>query len=137
MHIPLFSTITLIAEIIISCIVFYTFYRSYMHNKFPTPLVAFALLYEITFNISYMATRVSANTEKIEIPWHIVLAASHGILSLIMFISLIIFMLLAWKNYRKGINYFKQHKYITIIFLIFWSISIISGILLYFVEYFT
>ena len=137
MQIPIFSTITLIAEIFISCIIFFTFYRSYRYNHFPTLLVAFALLYEITFNISYMATRVKANTEKIEIPWHIVLAAFHGILSLLMFVALIIFMFYAWRNYRKGVNYFKLHKNLTTIFLAFWSISIISGIILYFVEYFT
>ncbi len=137
MHIPLYSTITLVAEIIISCIIFYTFYRSYKYHKFPTKLAAFALLYEIIFNISYMATRVKANTEKIEIPWHVVLAAFHGILSLLMFVSLIIFMLLAWRNYKKEVNYFKLHKNITTIFLIFWSISVLSGIILYFIEYFT
>lgn len=136
MHIPLYSTVTLLAEIGISAIIFYTFYRSYKFNKFPTKLAAFALLYEIIFNISYMATRLPNHTEKKEIPWHVGLAIFHGTLSLIMFVALIVFFLLAWMNYRKGINYFKTHKYSTSIFLFLWTTSVLSGILFYFVEYF-
>lgn len=137
MQVPLYSTITLFAEIVISTIIFYTFYRSYKYNKFPTKLAAFALLYEIVFNISYMASRVPNHTEKIEIPWHVALAIFHGTLSLLMFISLIIFFVLAWRRYKKGTNYFKVHKNFTIIFLIFWSASVLSGIIFYFIEYFT
>ena len=137
MHAPLYSTITLFAEIVISTIIFYTIYRCYKFNKFATKLAAFALLYEIVFNISYMAFRVPNHTEKIDIPWHVALAIFHGTLSLLMFISLIIFFVLAWFKYRKGINYFKVHKNFTFIFLIFWSASVLSGIIFYFVEYFT
>lgn len=136
MNIPLYSTITLFAEIVISTIIFYTFYQSYMHNKFPVRLAGFALLYEIIFNISYMASRVPSHTEKIEIPWHIALAIFHGTLSLVMFLALIVFFILAWRKYRKGINYFKIHTIMTILFLVFWSLSVLSGILFYFVEYF-
>lgn len=137
MSIPLYSTITLFAEIIISAAIFYTFYRSYKYNKFPVKLAAVTLAYEIIFNISYMFSRVRNHIEKLEIPWHVALAIFHGTLSLLMFISLIIFFLLAWRKYRKGENYFKAHRNITIIFLLFWSISVLSGILFYFVEYFT
>jgi|SRR5579871_230547 len=136
MHIPLYSTITLCAELVISTIIFYTFYRSYKYNKFPVKLAVFALLYETFFNITYMSVRASSHTEKIEVPWHIWLAMFHGILSLAMFVSLIIFFVLAWLKYRKGINYFKVHTNITIIFLFLWTLSILSGITFYLVEYF-
>lgn len=136
MQIPLYSTITLLAEIVISTIIFYTFYQSFRHNKFPTKLAAFALLYEIVFNITYMASRVPSHTEKIEIPWHIALAIFHGTLSLIMFVALIVFFVFAWRKYRQGVNYFKAHTNLTILFLVFWSLSVLSGILFYFVEYF-
>ena len=137
MHAPLFSTITLFAEIIISSIIYYTFYRSYKYNKFPAKLAGFALLYEITFNISYMVTRVHAQTaSKFLPPAVIILAIIHGILSLIMFISLIVFLAFAWKNYKKGANYFKMHKLLTSVFLIFWTVSVLSGILFYIFDYY-
>ncbi len=137
MQAPLFSTITLIAEIIISLIIYYTFYRSYKFNKFPKYLVAFALLYETIFNISYMVSRVGQDETKLLPPVVIAFAAIHGILSLIMFIALIVYMILAYfRGYRKQVNYFMQHKKVTITFLVFWTFSILSGITFYFLTYY-
>lgn len=137
MHAPIYSTITLLAEIVISSIIYYTIYRGYKHNNFPAKLAAFALLYESIFNITYMFSRVpsQAKVAHIETPFLIGLAIVHGILSLLMFIALIIFFIVAWIRYRKGINYFLSHKMLTGIFLFFWTFSIVSGVVFYFVEY--
>lgn len=137
MHAPLYSTITLVAELIISACIYYTLYRGYRHNKFPAKIAAFALIYESVFNISYMVSRVSsqANAARVESPLLIGLAIVHGTLSLLMFLALIVFFIFAWTRYRKGINYFQSHKILTTIFIFFWTFSIISGVLFYFVEY--
>jgi hypothetical protein len=137
MHAPLYSTITLCAEIFISSIIYYSLYQGYKHNKFPVKLAGFALLYELIFNISYMFSRVSTQTKiaHFESPFVISLAIIHGILSLLMFITLIIFFILAWKQYKKGVNYFVKHKLFTFIFLFFWTFSIISGLVFYLVDY--
>ncbi len=137
MHAPLYSSITLFAEIIVSAVIYFTLYQGYKHNKFPTILAFSALLYELIFNISYMANRVPSHIKvaKIESPGIVALAAIHGILSLLMFIALIIFFIVAWKNYMKEKNYFKDHKKLTYTFLFFWTFSIISGVLFYIVEY--
>lgn len=137
MHAPLYSTITLIAELIISTVIYYTLYQGYKYNKFPTKLAAFALLYEIIFNISYMASRVPSqqHAAKVASPFLIGLAIIHGILSLVMFIALVIFFIFAWRAYRKGNNFFASHKILTWLFLIFWTFSIVSGVLFYIVEY--
>jgi hypothetical protein len=134
MQAPLYSTITLIAELFVSASIYYSRYK---HNRFPVKLATSALLYEILFNISYMAMQVPehAKAARVESPFVIGLAIIHGVLSLIMFITLVIFFILAFKNYRKGINYFKKHKIFTIIFIFFWTFSIVSGIFFYFVEY--
>jgi len=134
---PLYSTITLFAELIISTIIYYTLYQGYKHNRFPTKLAAFALLYELIFNITYMFSRVSPHIKatRVESPFVIGLAIVHGILSLIMFVTLIIFFILAWRNYQKDINYFVKHKIFTYIFLFFWTFSIVSGVTFYLVEY--
>lgn len=137
MHIPLYSTVTLFAELIVSTIIYYSLYQGYKNNKFPVKLAAAALTYEILFNISYMASRVPATAKSapLDSPFLIGLAITHGILSLVMFISLVVFFAFAFRSYRKGVNYFKAHKFLTTIFLIFWTISIVSGVSLYIFEY--
>jgi heme A synthase len=137
MHAPLYSTITLIAELFVSAAIYYSLYQGYKHSRFPVKLAGAALLYEIIFNISYMALQVPehAKAARVESPFVIGLAIIHGTLSLLMFIALIIFFFFAWRRYRKGKNYFHNHKILTWLFLIFWTFSIISGIFFYFVEY--
>lgn len=134
---PLQSTLTLFAEIIITIIVLYVFYSGYRKNKFPRYLAAFAIGYEIVFNISYMVSRMLTHNVAAsrDTGIEIALAAFHGTLSLMMFILLIVFFVFAWKNYSKGTNYFKKRKKITVLFLIFWLVSVLSGILFYIVEY--
>ncbi len=133
---PLYSSLTLFAEIVISAIIYYTIYQGYKNNKFLTKLATFALSYEIIFNISYMVYRTFTHKETVPHPPAVIaLAAIHGSLSLLMFLSLIVFFVLAWKNYKKGLNFFKDHRNLTLVFLIFWTFSVVSGIIFYFVEY--
>lgn len=137
MNVFLYSTITLIAELLVSTIIYYTLYQGYKNDKFPTKLAFGALLYEAIFNISYMVSRVPAHAKaaKLENPFVVGLAIVHGTLSLLMFIALIVFFLFAWTQYRKEINYFKNHKILTFTFLFFWTFSIVSGVLFYFIVY--
>ena len=137
MHAPLYSTITLIAELFVSAAIYYTIYQGYKHNRFPAKLAGAALFYEIVFNISYMALQSSnhAKASAVESPFIVGLAIVHGILSLLMFLSLILFFIIAWRKYQREINFFHKHKNLTLLFLIFWTFSILSGILFYFVEY--
>ncbi len=137
MHGPLFSTITLFTELLVSAAVYFTIYKGYRHNKFPTKIAFSALAYETLFNISYMFSRVPSHAKaaKATPPLLILLAVVHGILSLVMFIALIIFFVLAYRSYKKEKNYFYEHKKLTYIFLFFWTFSIISGVLFYCLEY--
>jgi hypothetical protein len=136
MNAPLYSTISLIAELFVSAIVYYTLYQGYKKNNFPTRLAFGALTYEILFNISYMVYRVMVHTETTpESGFEVLVAIVHGILSLVMFVSLIAFFVYAWKKYRQGINFFFDHPVLTKIFGFFWAISVFSGILFYCLEY--
>jgi len=137
MHAPLYSTITLFAELIVSAVIYYALFQGYKKNKFPTVPVALALFYEVAFNISYMVSQVHNRVQaaKVESLALILLAITHGILSLIMFLALIVFFVLAYLTYRKGDNYFVSHKILTFTFLFFWTFSILSGILLYIFSY--
>ncbi len=93
MHAPVYSTITLFAELIISSIIYYTLYQGYRRNRFPVKLAGFTLLYEVLFNISYMVSQVPqhAKAARVEPSFVVGLAIVHGVLSLIMFIALVVF----------------------------------------------
>ncbi len=136
-HIPWFSTFTLFTELIVTASVLYVFYTAYKRNVFPYTLVAITLGYEILFNISYMASRAlgGKNPSKLSGSHIIGLAIFHGTFSLLMFIALLVFMSLAWKNYKKGINYFQLHKNFTIVFIALWLIAIASGFGFYYTAY--
>jgi len=134
---PTFSTITLFAEMLISLIIYYSIYSGYTKNKFPTKLVGLALAYEIIFNITYMLSRAASQSKVVGNESHLVVifAIVHGILSLIMFISLIVFFVAATLRYKKQRNYFREHQLLTGTFLVFWTFSVVSGIAFYFLEY--
>jgi len=141
MEAPLFSTFTLFTELIVTAAIFYVFYRSYKYNSFPVKIAVFALGYEIAFNISYMTYRffdhgLAEPTTTEHGPFYIALAIFHGSFSLIMFIALIVFLLVAMKRYKQGINYFKKRKVLTGTFLGAWSMAVLSGVAFYFVAYF-
>ncbi len=137
MQIPWFSTFTLFTELIVTASVLYIFYSGYKKNRFPYTLVLITLLYETFVNIGYMASRaLEGETEPSGAGWYIALAAFHGIFSLAMFLGLIVFMILAWRNYKKGINYFAVHPTLTRWFIALWLIAILSGISFYFTSYF-
>jgi hypothetical protein len=115
----------------------YTFYSGYKNNKFPYALTGVTLSYEILFNISYMASRELGphNPSKLGPPFEVGLAIFHGTFSLLMFLLLLILMFFAWKNYKKGINFFHEHKNLTVTFIICWLVAVFSGYLFYYQAY--
>ena len=134
MNAPLFSNISLITEFFVSAAIFYIFYKGYKHGVFFTKLATVTLLYELLFNISYMAQRSSGSTNKAMSP-AVMLAIVHGVLSLLMFALLIVFFIVAWMRYRKGENFFKNHPFLTWTFLFFWTVSVVSGFAFYVMKY--
>jgi len=135
MHAPLYSTITLFAELIISGCVYYVIYQGYMHGLFRKWVAWGALAYEIVFNMSYMALRAGAHLSEHADSTALAFAIVHGTLSLIMFISLIVFFILAARGYAQRENYFLRRKKLTILFTAFWTLSILSGVGFYLIEY--
>lgn len=138
---PIFSTFTLITEIFVTVAVLFIFYQGYKHNKFFPKLVFFVLAYETLVNITYMSYRALTHTADVgphhHTAFHIGVAIFHGVMAIIMFVALVVFFIIAWRKYKKGINYFKEHKIFTIIFVILWMTAVFSGLLFYYLAYFT
>lgn len=135
MHAPLYSTIALLAELLVSLAIFYTFFQGYRRNKLPEKVAIGALVYEILFDISYMIYRLPTRESGANKRLITGLGIFHGTLSLLMLLGLIAFFVLAIKYYRRNVNYFLVHKRPMFVFLFFWSLSVISGAVLYFVAY--
>ena len=137
-NIPWFSVFTLFTETCITASVLYIFYKAYKENKFNYKLTAITLSYEVLFNIGYMVYRAASHKESATNPestFGLLLAIFHGIFSLIMFVALLAFMYAAWKSYKKGINFLREHKKLSTVFLIAWMIAILSGYLFFYEEY--
>jgi len=137
---PVTSTITLLTEILVTISILTVIYKGYRDGKFLGGLAFIALLYEIIFNISYMThsatehhTEITSSSKPLA---YTLLAIFHGTFSLIMFLTLIVFMLTAAKRYKKGENYFKEKHKLTVTFVLLWLISIFSGALFYYATYF-
>src|SRR5579859_3968548 len=120
---PAYSTFALIAEPFVTVAVFYTFYEGYFHSRFPTKVAFGAVLYETLFNISYMFYKLPSHISRFNKAWYTALAATHGILSIVMFISLVVFLILAYRNYIKDINFFHKHRNMSVVFLCFWLVA--------------
>ncbi len=135
MHAPLYSTITLFAELVISACVYYVIFQGYTKGVFKKWIAWGALSYEILFNMSYMAMRAGAHLNEHVDKLALGFAIVHGTLSLVMFISLVMFFILASRGYARGENYFLAHRTLTVLFTIFWTLSILSGVSFYLIEY--
>ena len=137
MTIPVTSIVTLLAEIIITILVYYIIWYAYRTGTFLRRVAFGILLYELVFNISYMVSReVGEKDAHVYNPYETFLGIFHGIFSIIMFLTLIVFFLMAARVYpsskkKEGKNFFRVHSYSTYVFVVAWGISIRSGILLF------
>ncbi|MFZ2187149.1 MAG: hypothetical protein WAV46_00775 [Candidatus Moraniibacteriota bacterium] len=132
MTIPLWSIVTLVAEIGVTAAVFHIIWKGVAEVRFNRPLAFGVLAYEVLFNISYMLGRTleHANEKPVvaEKSGVAALAIFHGVFSLVMFVALVAFFLVAANRYAKGENFFLHHHRLTSVFLSAWGVSVLSGV---------
>lgn len=129
MNIPIFSLVTLVTELLVTASVYFIIWKAYRTGIFLRFYAYGVLIYETLFNISYMLSReLGEQGAKVYNPYETGLAIFHGIFSIIMFVTLVIFFLRAARSYKKHENYFQLHKKLTLTFVIAWGISILSGV---------
>ena len=132
MQAPIQSILTLASELAVTAAVMTVIWRAWRRGYFMRWLAGAAITYEIVFNVSYMLSRETMESRSaIYNPYTTGLAIFHGTFSLLMFVALIAFFLVAAARYKRGENYFASHKNLTVAFIIFWSVSIASGIALF------
>ena len=129
MHIPLFSTITLVTEFFVTIGVLAVIIRGYRTGIFMRALAYGVLAYETLFNITYMATRATSAPGATQVynPYTTTLAIFHGTFSLLMFVLLVVFFMAAAQRYALGENFFRIYRRTTYAFVIAWLTSVVSG----------
>lgn len=129
MHIPPWSVVTLLTELLVTTSVYVIIWKAYRTGIFLRYFAFAVLAYEALFNISYMASReLGEQGAAVYNPYETALAIFHGTFSLFMFAALVVFFLVAARAYKRGENYFLLHPCLTVAFVIAWGVSILSGI---------
>ena len=129
MNIPLWSVVTLCTELFVTASVYFIIWKAYTTNIFLRPFAFGVLAYEALFNITYMFSRVTGVAGAVTYsPFEIGLAIFHGVFSIVMFVALVAFFLIAARVYKRGENYFLLHRKLTLAFVVAWGVSILSGV---------
>lgn len=133
---PLFSTLSAVTELFVTAGVYWFIFQAMRHDRFHQGLITFALTYEVLVNIAYMTFRLLVPAEGSDVSGGMAaLYAFHGILSLVMFISLVAFVVTALRLRRYGHNLFRARPVLTWSFMVLWAVSVLSGELIYVLTY--
>lgn len=134
--IPPYSIFSATTEVMVTAAVFYVIWKAW-RGDFRRGLLVGVLVFEVAFNVSYMAYRMFWDTDGLdEIPnWLGSVAAGHGILSLLMLFLLFFITAMAWRDNERGQNFIRDYPAMTWFFLAVWTLSVVSGELVFAVMY--
>lgn len=138
--IPAFSIFSAVSELLVTAAVLYVIISNMRGDVLKWKLLFGTLAFEIFVNVSYMFYRTSAiaaETTEALTPALRTLAAFHGGLSFVMLLSLIMLSFIAYRQALLGRHYFQEHKAVSVIFIVWWLISVGSGELLFVLLYLT
>ena len=134
--VPPFSIFSALSEVFVTIAVLVAVCRSLKGQPLMIKTLGATLSFELCVNVLYMAGMSGTVEKSVHPTWFKIFAASHGILSLGMFVGLaILFMLAVWdvKDGRKA--WFERHPVGTWIFIGLWMISVSSGEFLFIYQY--
>lgn len=136
--IPLFSVFSAVSELVVTVAVLYVIISNMRGHALKWKLLLAALAFEIFANVSYMVYRASyiaTGTDETLTPMLRGLAGFHGALSLVMLLVLIQMSFIAYRQMQCGRQYFREHKVVSILFIIWWLVSVLSGELFFVLRY--
>ena len=139
MDIPPFSIFSAISELFVTAGVVYVIRRNWTRRPFPFALFLTVALFEALVNVMYMANRSAAAAapdaaHAISTGMKI-FYASHGLLSLVAYLVFVVLGTLAHQEQRAGRWFFRDHPMLTRVFLVMWTISIVSGEVIFVLRY--
>ena len=126
-----FSHFSAIAEFFVTIGVLYVILTNYRGRTFAWKVAAGVIVFEFFVNMLYMTTRMrqqstspGASTEHSPL---MLLAAVHGVLSLVIFALLVVLAFLAYNASKRGEYFFKVRPGLTWSFICLWFVSVGSG----------
>jgi predicted RND superfamily exporter protein len=141
MNIPPFSIFSAVSELFVTAGVFYVIRRNWTRRTFPFALFLTVALFEALVNVMYMANRSASaaaagpgHAEALSTGMKI-FYASHGLLSLVAFLVFVVLGTLAHQEQRQGRWFFRERATLTWVFLVVWTISIVSGEAIFVLRY--
>jgi hypothetical protein len=137
MHIPAFSIFSAVSELFVTAGVVYVIVRNWTRRPFPLGLFLAVAIFEAFVNVFYMATRTAraaAGTDTIPTGMKIAFAA-HGLLSLLAYLVFVVLGVIAWQEQRAGRYFFRERPGVTWTFALVWTISVVSGEVMFTLRY--
>lgn len=137
MPIPPFSIFSAISELFVTAAVFYMVRRNWTRRPFPLSLFIAVALFEALVNVVYMANRASRAATGVDSLSTLmkIFFAAHGTLSLLAYLVFVVLAVFAWQDQRAGRWFFRERPALTWTFLAAWTVSILSGEVLFVLRY--
>ena len=138
MTIPPFSIFSAISELFVTAGVFFIIRRNWTRRTFPLGIFLAVALFEALVNVMYMANRAAqaaAGGAGTIAPAMKIFFAAHGMLSLLAYLVFVILGVFAYQDQKDGRFWFRDRPALTWIFLVVWTISIVSGETLFVMRY--
>ena len=125
------------SELFVTAGVFYVIRRNWTRRSFPFGVFLAVALFEALVNVLYMANRAAqAATGAHPISQNMKLFyAAHGMLSLVAYLVFVILGVFAYQDQKHGRYFFADHPRLTWTFLVVWTISIVSGEMIFVLRY--
>lgn len=131
-----FSTFSAVTELAVTAAVFTYLWHGWRHGVLRNALITAALTYEVLVNVAYMTLRMLRPPAAATYPgWVEAMLPWHGILSLLMLVGLIGLVVEARRYARRGENVLQRHPGATLGFAVLWTVSIVSGEVIYAATY--
>jgi hypothetical protein len=142
MHVPAFSVFSAISELFVTAGVVFVVRRNWTRRRFPFAVFLAVALFEGLVNVMYMANRASeastpathAAAAQLSTAMKIGFAA-HGLLSLLAYLVFVVLGTFAHQEQTKQRWFFRERPALTWIFLAVWTISIVSGEVIFALRY--
>lgn len=137
MEVPAFSIFSAISEVFVTIAVLYAVISNMNGRALNWKLLGAVLAFELCVNVVYMAGRAAkVDTDSSISTGMKIFYASHGILSLAMFLGIVVLFIFAVIDVKSGRqSWFARHRTGTWIFVFFWMVSVISGEAIFFMRF--
>lgn len=140
MPIPAFSIFSAVSELLVTAGVLFVVRRNWTRRRFPFAVFLSVALFEGLVNVMYMAGRASeasaAHAAAPVLPAGMRIAfAAHGLLSLLAYLVFVVLGTLAHQEQERGRWFFRERPALTWSFLAVWTVSIVSGEVIFALRY--